>query len=56
MDDKYHKAIFQLDNLLRILLVESDDIKNKRVDRWIKLWEKIEIENQDIYNEIYKNK
>lgn len=50
---KYEKVIFQLDELIRHLLVDSKDVKPDRLDHWIEYWDKIETDNQEVYDSIY---
>lgn len=50
---KYDKTIFQLNELIRILLIDSDDVKEERVGDWIEYWERIERENKEIFDTIY---
>jgi replication initiation and membrane attachment protein DnaB len=52
--EEYKKTVFQLDELIRHLLVDSNDIKAGRLNNWMKWWSKIEEENKDIYDRIYK--
>lgn len=53
MNEKYKRVIFQLNELLRDLLIDSSDIKEDKIEEWFKQWDKIENDNQDVYNEIY---
>jgi hypothetical protein len=50
----YHETIFQLNELLRYLLVDSNDIKKNKIGYWIKRWEQIEDVNKDVLTEIYR--
>ena len=51
----YKKVLFQLDQLVRLLLIDSDDVKSGRLKYWIDYWEGLEKENQEVYDSIYKD-
>ena len=53
--EQYKKVIFQLDELIRHILLDSNDLNTDCLKCWIDYWSKIEEENQDIFNEIYKS-
>ena len=53
MIEKYKKAIFQLDEMIRHMLIVSNDVKNS--DYWFAQWEEIEGENQEVWDEVYKS-
>jgi hypothetical protein len=52
--EKYKKTIFQLDELIRHLLVDSNDIKAGRLNNWLKWLSGIKEENKEVYESIYK--
>lgn len=51
--NKYQKAVFQLNELIRHLLIDGDDVKKKCVGSWIDSWERIEKDNQEVFDEVY---
>ena len=48
--EQYKKVIFQLDELIRHILLDSNDLNTDCLKYWIDYWSKIEEENQDIFN------
>ena len=54
-NEKYKKAIFQLDELLRHLLVDDPDyyFKKNKSEYWYKYWLKIEEENKEAYHDVF---
>lgn len=51
--DDYQKTIFQLNEMIRHLLLDSEDVKTNH-GYWIEYWEHIEKENQSVFDGIYK--
>jgi len=52
-NENYKEVIFKLSELIRHLLIDSDDVKGEKLEYWIAYWDRIESENQDIIDEIY---
>lgn len=52
--ENYKKTIFQLDELIRHLLVDSNDIKAGKLNYWMKYWSSIEEQNKEVYECVYK--
>ena len=55
-NEKYQKAVFQLNELIMNLLLNSSDVKGERLKFWLDYWDRIEFENQEVFNEIYIDK
>jgi hypothetical protein len=53
---KSEKAIFQLNEFIRHLLIDSNDVEKSRLKYWIDYWTKIEKENEEIFVQLYKIK
>jgi len=52
-DERYKEVIFKLNELIRHLLIDSDDVEVENKKYWIDYWNRIESENQDIIDELY---
>jgi len=55
-NEKYQKAVFQLNELIMHLLLNSNDVKSEQLKCWLDYWDRVESENQEVFNEIYIDK
>lgn len=55
-NEKYQKSVFQLNELIMHLLLNSNDIKSEQLKFWLDYWDRVESENQEVFNEIYIDK
>ena len=55
-NEKYQKSVFQLNELIMHLLLNSNDIKSEQLKFWLDYWARVESENQEVFNEIYIDK